>query len=799
MNLKIFLTVCVSCFFISFPQNIIGCGPDADPYDYYTSFFHQNLPDAKGYRPFYYTGYNFLYDEAEPVSTSDVLAKEWAGYCGSPVTTPDAKSFVTQFAWKDLNNLYFNLEKNQPLKIPDSVNRNSMTRYFLKNKSLEALGYIMFAKKTEQFTVGNAENWEAPEKDSIKMDKLIKNGFQLLSVTKQDFIQLRYIYQVMRLAHYSGRYNDVINWYDKYAVSNTDNTSVLKNLCLSLKAGALFRKGNNREAAYQFSKAFAATEVKRISNFLGFGWSIKHGEDRNIYLALCKTDAEKASMLALFAMSSTASETRTMKEIFRLNNAANDELEVLATREINKLEEKYLTPLLEKEKGGKAIYFSWGETTTDSAFTDNNRQAVELMRLLHELGGKGTLKNAGLFETGAAYTAYMLKDYATAKNYLASAQKMTLTQKQKDQWVLTNLLVTINEKEKIDAAFEEQLLPSIQWLEEKAKTEKAIVTKNAEISQWSLFYRNLLSQVLAIRYHQQGDFVKEALCVGTAYHILKDVVEFSYWEGDAVDFLRKKLESKDVEKLYTLMTSKNPSAFEHYLITHNTIKNTNVIDFAGTAYLRENDYANAIAWFKKSNEKKIIDKNPFIDLLYDQESSLVSEKGSTTKIAFATEMARLQKAAVTDKINAAKLYYKYALGLYNTTYYGHTWELVQYYRSGSDGYYMPANANSFQKEYYGCYKALEYFEKAMNASSDQNFKARCLFMMARCSQKQLRMPQYEDYAFDYEKMTPAENKYAMDFKNNKYFPKFIKEYSGTPFYKEAVTSCSYLRDFIKRK
>ena len=136
MNWKIFITVCSSSALISFPQNIIGCGPSADPYDYYTSFFHQNLPDAKNYRPFYYTGYNFLYDDNEPVETADVLAKEWAAYCGSTVTAADAKKFVNKFAWKDLSNLYFNIEKNQPLKIPDSVNQNSMTAYFLRQKKL---------------------------------------------------------------------------------------------------------------------------------------------------------------------------------------------------------------------------------------------------------------------------------------------------------------------------------------------------------------------------------------------------------------------------------------------------------------------------------------------------------------------------------------------------------------------------------------------------------------------------------------------------------------------------------------
>jgi hypothetical protein len=134
------------------------------------------------------------------------------------------------------------------------------------------------------------------------------------------------------------------------------------------------------------------------------------------------------------------------------------------------------------------------------------------------------------------------------------------------------------------------------------------------------------------------------------------------------------------------------------------------------------------------------------------------------------------------------------------TYYGHAWKLVQYYRSGSDGYYIPDEATGFQKEYYGCYKAHEHFEKAMQASTDKNFKARCLFMMAKCAQKNIRKPQYSDFPnYDYEKYDAAEKKYFLLFKNNKYFPQLKKEYGNTPFYETAFDNCSYLRDFVAQK
>jgi len=796
MNWKAFITACISAAIVSFPQNIIGCGPEADPYDYYTSFFHQNLPDAKGYRPFYYVGYKSFYDATEPTEVSDLLADEWAAYCGPSVKKADAKKLVNKFAWKDLNNLYYNLEKNQPLKIPDSVKQNSMTGYFMQSKDLEALGYIMYAKQVEPYVLGGEGEWDALQRDSLKMAKLIKNGQQLYAVAKKDIFKQKYAYQFLRLGLYSGRYAEVINWYDEYA-TKISYSSVLQPLSLALKAGALFRSGQGKEAAYLFSKVFAASTAKRISNFLGFVWSVDSKADKKDYLALCKNDKERAAMLSLFALNSSDNNLADLKEIFRLN-PSSEELEVLVVREINKLEENYLTPAMLKVPGGKPFYFTWEDETKDSVMRESEKEVTALASFLNNAAQTKTVNNPGLFETAAAYAAYMTRDYTSTKKYLAAAEKMPLTQKVKDQWALTNLLLTINEKEKIDAAFEEQLLPSLQWVEERVKAEKAITVDYWQVQQWRNIYRNLLSEILAKRYHQQGDLAKEALCIGNADWMMKGQQDY-YGSLNGVEFLRNKLMSKDVESLYALVDNKQPSRFESYLLNHNSVTKKEVVDFAGTSYLREYDYAKAIDWFKRSADKKVIAKNPFIDLLYDREEQLASEKAfKTTKLAFAQEMLKLDQAA-KQPATAAKSFYKLALGMYNMTYYGHTWELVQYYRSGSDGYYIPDNATGFQKEYYGVYKAHDFFEKAMNASTDKNFKARCLFMMAKCIQKQEHQPQYNEYASNWDKMEADQKTFFAQFKNNKYFPQFVKEYGSTAFYKEAYNSCSYLRDFVRRK
>jgi hypothetical protein len=788
MNWKIFTTACINIALVSFPQNMIGCGPEVDPYDYYTSFFHQNLPDAAGYESFYYTGINFLYNENEPGDVTDILADEWATYCGHHVTKSDAYKFVNKFNRDDLKNLYLHLEKQFPLSIQDSVLHNSMTNYFTTTKDLEGLGYILYAKQVEPFVVAD-DDWHSQDmkRYSPKITALIKGGQQLYTAAKKNIFKLKYAYQIIRLAHYSAHFTDAIKFYDEYVTGNKTK-SVLQPLSLALKAGALLKTGNEKEAAYLFSKSFNSSLTKRVSNYLGFKWSINAGIPRAKYLALCKNNSEKANMLALFALGSVENELGAMKEIYNLDPRC-EAFQVLVVREINKLEEKYFTPALQNKKPESIYYFTWNEDNTDSIMKTGREELLPLMQFLHTAAQNKKIKNAGLFETGAAYVSYMLKDYNNAEIYLSDAKALKLTQKVQDQWALTKLLVTINEKKNIDSSFEEQLLPSIQWLQKKAASEKPIAVSGYydSVSQWKLFYRNLMNEIIARRYHQQKDIYKEALAIGAADQVTGNASNDNFYFTNGLDFLQNKMSVKDVEKLYALMTSGKANSFENYLLHHNSIKKKDVIDFSGTAYLREYDYANAIHWLKKISGKKTlaIGKDPFVDLLYDREDLLPSDSNhSTTKLAFAQEMQQLMKDVETDKSNAAK-YYKIATGLYNMTYYGHAWELVQYYRSGTDGYHIPENATRFQKEYYGCFSSAHYFEKAMNASTDKSFKARCLFMMAKCSQKQLSQPQDEYYNND------------QKFKNNKYFPQLIKEYNQTPFFQEAYSSCSYLRDFIK--
>lgn len=795
MNWKIFTIVCVNSALILFPYNIIGCASsDADPHDYYVSFFHNSVSGTSGYEPFYYTNYQFLYETQEPVNTAEVTSAEWTGFGGNSFTVNDAYRFVCRFAHKDLSNLYYHLEKNQPLSVPDSVKKNGMTQYFLQQKNLEALGYIMYAKQVEPQVTGDWNEWEPISRDSTKMARLAKNGQQLMAVAKSDFIKLRYAYQVIRLAHYSGRYADCIKGYDDWIKPNA-TVSVLHELSLGLRAGALLRTGNKQEAAYTFSQLFATGKMKRVANYMSFDWCTSRLDEnsRTTSLSYCKNNMEKANMLGLFVLGSNKEELKAIRQIYTLSPQAAI-LPVLVTREVNKLEEYFFTPSLGFAQGQDKVYIGYNEVLANDKEYKNWQN--ECIALIDFCKTSTNVTNRGFYQLAAAHLAMMAGDNAQARTLLDNIQAGSLSQLQKDQWAMTSLLVTINSKKEIDAAFEKELFTSLSWLEKKAATDR----------EFAKFYRRLFADVLSAKYKliKNKNSVKFMLCSGVADNIHQQYIKdgWGYYPHTLYD-LRTKLDAKQVQELIQLVESKQLSEFEKFLVSKCTFGKNELIDLAGTTWLREHNFTEAEKWFKKLPSfyydvdpyKTWMAANPFADLLMDTHAPTKQDTVKYTKLSFTQKMMRLEKelAATNDKEKKALLYYELAKGFYHMSYWGNSWMLVQYDWSGSEGDYPDQNNTSKKanNNYYSTGKAKAHYLAALSNTVNKNFQARCIYMAAKCDQKQVG-----NIPWNSSELTT----WVLNFdKRNNYYSQLKTNFSTTPFYKEAFNTCSYLRDFVRNK
>jgi hypothetical protein len=791
-----YFAVIFSIAIIAFPYNIIGCAGSDDPYDFYTSFFDSRLGNSKELKPFYYT-YNFLYDYEEPVDQWATTAKDWKEYCGVSATDKEARDLTGNYTLAELQSLYTEAEKGTTTALADSVRKNVLAQQLLKTNDLEALGYLIYLKKIQSFVIVE-DAWNAPPRDSVKMAAWAKNGEVLYIAAKKPFFRQRYAYQVMRLSHYNNNPDIALLWYDKASKAKT--SASIQELCDALRAGALYRKGDKTQAAYHFCQLFAEGKLKKISNYYGY-----HVYTNNIptasILAYCTTDRERANVLATISMGNPALDLPTLKSISRLS-PGDPVLNMLAVREINKLEEKYLSPAIPSG----SMYFQYNLYYADEGRKDSTteKQVLETAEWMGWMANQKSTTSAGLYATGAAYLQYMVKDYAKSRQWLATALKKGVKGEVADQWRLTELLVTINEQDLINKDFEEKLLPSIQWLEKKALADKTNLGYYDD-GPWTRFYRNLFNSVIVPRYEKQGDTHKAVLAVGTAESISAAADNgYSYY---ALSQARENLGSADALRLDKLINDKSVNSFEKYLIDHSTIRTNDVRDIIGTAYLREDKLAEASTWFAKVEPTYYKEEpfatylaaNPFADLILDTHAQTKHDTVIYTKLSYTKRMMSLKNQfnQTMDPNKKAMLAYELAKGYYHMTYWGNSWMLVAYYWSGSEGAWRQENIRDWQKDYYEAQKAQDWYQKTFDLSTDKEVKARALFMIAKCVQKKDK-PTYSSYK-DYDDYDKAMSSYDLSTRNNPVFRKLKVEYGGTKFYKQALNTCSYLKDFNSGK
>ena len=258
------MTAFINMVCIAFPYNIIGCATEPDYFDYSARFFRNDLSTVKGYHPFYFINDQFLYEATEPNDLPYAVSGEWIDYCKSNISLKEAYAFVCGFPYEDIEKLYDGIAGGKPFTMPASLRNNSMAKYFARSKDIEGLDCLLFARVASGYYGSEGDGWDVPSGDEPLMDSLIKSGLHTYAHTKKEFIRARYAYQLTRLAFYNNHLADCARYYEM--VKNNPSAGVLRNLSLSLKAGALLKMGKKKEAAYHYSLAFSRSTLRRRSN-----------------------------------------------------------------------------------------------------------------------------------------------------------------------------------------------------------------------------------------------------------------------------------------------------------------------------------------------------------------------------------------------------------------------------------------------------------------------------------------------------------------------------------------------------
>ena len=168
------------------------------------------------------------------------------------------------------------------------------------------------------------------------------------------------------------------------------------------------------------------------------------------------------------------------------------------------------------------------------------------------------------------------------------------------------------------------------------------------------------------------------------------------------------------------------------------------------------------------------------------------------KVEIIQKIFELEYKAKSDFEHGSEYYYQLGTAFYNMSYFGHAWQVTDFFRSGSSwsydkdqvfpDYYFPFG----NLENQDCTKALEYFEKARATTKDYELGAKAAFMAARCEQRMYYISEdctYNGYNNAIPFFPPAYNRYF----------KLLKEsYSETDFYQNIIEECKFFEAYTRR-
>jgi hypothetical protein len=705
--------------FSAFHRTVEGCSFPmfSDNREIYFFFFNPVLAADPRLRPLAFSEWLF----AAPVWDSTADAKKdnlaaWQEYVKKDLSLSDLEYVIYQAP----------LTACQAWAIGGSSSKSAGNRSDAVLKRFAAdkdnLTYLLFAKRCEPLVnlPANADFWDADSyRDKPAMETLGQEGRKLLAQAKPGFLRDRYAFQVIRLAHYAGAYEEAIARFDEY-FPGRPRKGLIYYWALALKAGALKRLKRFDEASYLFSLVFERCNSRRQEAYYGF--HIDSPETLKRCLQRCRDERERSLVHFLKGIDYWNSALTEMADIYRIL-PDSPHLETLLTREINRLE-----MALNGSEFNQRLVYSFNSNNGD---IDASRENLgRLKTFLEQVVADKKVKRADLWLLALAYARYLGNDLARAGSELQVLRANTATTPAVRQQAETFLwLVSVRSLVAPDRNAEARLFEEYKGLQKNFPrynsadlndpNYKLDSTQNPDV-EWVDPKIIFLRSVLHYLYQKHNDPPKIFL-----------TDEFS-------DLYREnKLELADA--LIQFNERQDKSSFEKYLL-HEKFAGLMKIEgasldwllreYKGTLLLRRSDWDGAIRMLAPlEKEKKIAAwvPDPFQEYPLNHWGGLDEDSSPEySKLALAREMAGLKKRIATRPrfIDLQR----YANALYNVSYYGPCWELLAYGRK--DGWDSDPDST----------RALlglsnKYFVQAEKLAIDREKAARACFRQADIAQK----------------------------------------------------------------
>jgi hypothetical protein len=811
-----------------FSLNTFACGGGWD-YRGFTLFFNP-FEEAQPKHNYLYNPFSYTYDwnyNYNPPSETDVVIKEWTTALNTN-KIKEVRNLIYVNNLEDINALLEAKKRNIAFRKVKLTSKNALYKQLYQN--IDLLEYVQLIQDYSYHVNSFGDEWQyayhTQEADPYKLEKNQQQAEVLLSTLKNKtdrtsaFILPRLYYHLVRSAYFNRNFAKAHNYVQNAPEYSTKNKSIINDWLEGLRGGIALHSNNTKQAILHYAREFNQSKFAHYQAYIDLKWLSNKG---NLLDAL-EIAATKEDSLNIYAAAS-ATNAKLASGLFAKNITYIQDEEIryfLWYREMQKVEETYFHPKICNQTFER--WDDYGEYLKENKnlITTNYADFKKLTLKLYQTCSESNYKS--YYANGLAYIQLMDGNYSAElpqeENATAAIARFQRT--------VFSLYRQVRNNETIDNADVITLLDL--W--------KSDYFKLAENKQ-TLSY--VLRDFVAphFLYHQK-DTLNALFLWG-----LSDG-NYYYWDDEkpttnSITFTHS--EVADVLINYTLSTSQ-------YLNIQNRLKNydspflawaktkrikvtigeSKTNDLLFFKYVRDENWKMAEKELYKSNlsYKKRKYYDPFI-VHYDGFLSPTREDSLSKKMN-ARQFLRLGQKLKTAVIQnpTAENNLKYGQYLLSTTFHGHnsiaddanlgylqsTWyEFKPWFfdvkKFGTYvGYYYYYESFEFEPskkelDYYHCYKAEAYFKKAYAKLTDQEEKAKCCFLLAKCVQKRAPIPPMvmNEYGYKEPEMVNYKGEkygaYGLHSLTNPYLLEMDKLYANTATYKQARSECSYLKYILK--
>lgn len=740
-----------------------NCDPLAKPFWGYSFLLPDLVNKNAAYAPFfmrwddYYDRYYFQQDHQREENIA-----EWRDrFCN--IAKPEDVDFVVyQASTNDLlvlRDLAF--ARAEPEQLPYPFIDNTFAEVLAYNGCIEAIDYLVFARQCEPYVAPPNDGWTRSQRDDERMQALIEEGKERLLHTSSHFLRMRYAYQVVRLAHYAGFWQQTVDLYN-YLLPKIDRRrpSAAYYWALGHLAGALQRLGKTAEAAYRYSLIFRHCPSKRIQAFRSF--YLKDENDWKAALRLCRNDSERATLRLLKAAKNRPFSVADLETIYRLE-PESPHLELMLVGMTQELERIFLhTALTQRKRGGPLVRESRDQAA---------QRLIDLQRAARRIAREGKTPKPQLWQAMTGYLELLANDLVAAdttfKRVLERLANRTYDKTLKRQiavWQMLGELLRLDGKnEASDSVYFELRARSLF----------------REIPAFEPFARDLLGDRYATQQHP-------GKAVVVAY-------------GPNAILYNPKLE--ELDDLIRLARS-DTSIFLFKLMPGDTSMEqilARLLEIKGAYLLGQGQPEAALAVFRQipPTQRLYLEQfSPFKEFFDEKIHRPVTDSLLLNRIEIAEKIIeyeqRAKAALAMNEPVAAWYFYLVGLAYYNMSYFGHAWAATDFYRSGynwnrlAQGPVFPLRGSpSGNRENTDVSLALYYFERALTEARNPELAARAAFMAARCQQKQWFCHPDCRYRPGNRMVPQLPEAYSSYYKR-------LKRYEKTTSYQQIVEECRWL-------